>query len=253
MANQKNKKTIPLEFVAEMITVFQVMEKRFPTFMRGRMPLPVLMEIMHQMMKDQLHIENLWDEYDKALEEGIKIASMFAVCSDQFSDLPINRRIQIGYALNRFIYFDLLPANTPRLPNDPRIQADKKNPSSKENTKIMNRVFESLQHWPSFKEEREKQIQAGRFKEWKTEQRDAAINTYHKISDRWQAKVDKYSEQLRQSLLEKDSSEKTVKTSEKYSHAKKTGAEASNGGTGAKTKPLLASTARKRTTSKKRS
>jgi hypothetical protein len=200
--------------------------------------------------RDATRLKMFWDVQDRMLEEAILPVALLATMADILSDGMAEKRIKMAYIMERCVYFDL--AST----HDPRVISAKKSPLLKQTEKIMANVWESLQHVPVVQEEIEKQKQAGRLPKWKRQMRNSAQQAYAKMTDpkrpdSMSAKIEKYSNELRQLLFPGDISKNPVKPSETLFDAKKHPSMASNTKIDPEKAPVMASNAKSSKSSSK--
>lgn len=214
MTTPNKNLTISLEFAAEMIAGYYVLNNLSPHIRQRFFHPHMLVEFIHQTGMEAQRVDWFRNQFEQAMERAINDASALAILAEELSDDAVDRRIKLLYAINRFVYYDL------ELPPNPRIDPTQKYPSPKENERIMDSIWETLEHVPLVQEEIAKQRENNRLTEWRKQQRDRAINSYHKLKDKWREKFAYYKGELRQKLLERDELENPVNTPDKNSHAK---------------------------------
>lgn len=211
---EKNKTMVPLGLVTEAIATYRLVQKFSPLWLRGGVHPQFVAEFVHQTAKHKARKDQFIASFDKEVEEAIPLASLLAAIGDELSDTAVNRRINLVYAYYRFIYFEI-PS-----PIDPRRSPDSKKLSTDENDRLMDLVWETLDHTATVQEEIERQRQANRLTHWRHERRSKAIEAYAKMKDRLPGKIQKYRDSLQEELLSERDSKNPVKPTNENPSAK---------------------------------
>lgn len=204
---ERNRRSLSLEFVAEIITTIQMM---IPLVQRLHSSGPEnVMTIFARLGNDPEGLEKFWSYFDHHLKEGISLASILLCIDEETRMINAEKKIFQAYAMSRLMFYDIYKLLNTRPPFNPRYDSSLEEPYTTENKRLLDYVWGMVQHMPVVKEEMSRQEDLVR---WKRIQGKKATKRYTKVRDRIKEKFEIYQAELRETLFSKEKSENHVNT-----------------------------------------